>query len=214
MSEAVPSAAFLVTRGGIPLPLTVMQILSIDLGTDMMPALGLGTELPEAGIMDRPPRSMKERLLNKRTVLLAFFWYGLLESIIAMGAYFLVNIENGWPGVPLAASGAVYAKATAMTLAAIVFCQIGVVLCCRTEKQSVFKIGLFSNKRVLLGIIIEILLISAILYVPVLQNVFHTAPIGLREWLYLLAAPIPILVIDEARKAFSRMRAKKKGTEV
>jgi magnesium-transporting ATPase (P-type) len=101
-----------------------------------------------------------------------------------------------------------------MTLAAIVFCQIGVVLCCRTEKQSVFKIGLFSNKRVLLGIIIEILLISAILYVPVLQNVFHTAPIGLREWLYLLAAPIPILVIDEARKAFSRMRAKKKGTEV
>jgi potassium/sodium efflux P-type ATPase len=214
MSEAVPSAAFLVSRGGIPLPLTVMQILSVDLGTDMMPALGLGTELPEAGIMERPPRSLKERLLNKRTVILAFFWYGLLESIISMGAYFLVNIENGWPGVPLAASGFVYAKATAMTLAAIVFCQIGVVLCCRTEKQSIFKVGLLSNKRVLLGIIVEVLLICAIIYVPFLQNIFHTAPIGFGDWLYLLAAPIPIVAIDEARKAFSRLRAKKKGTEV
>jgi hypothetical protein len=50
--------------------------------------------------------------------------------------------------------------------------------------------------------------------VPFLQNIFHTAPIGFGDWLYLLAAPIPIVAIDEARKAFSRLRAKKKGTEV
>ena len=131
MPEAVPSAAFLFSRGGIPLPLTVMQILTIDLGTDMMPALGLGTELPEKGVMDQPPRSQKEPLLNKRIAIKAFFWYGLLESIIAMGAYFFVNILNGWPNVPLANSGIVYRQATTMTLAAIVFCQIGMVLNCR-----------------------------------------------------------------------------------
>jgi len=204
MSEAVPSAAFLLSRGTIPLPLTVMQILSIDLGTDMLPALGLGTELPEKGIMDRPPRSMKETLLNKRTVIVAFFWYGLIESAISMGAYFFVNIMNGWPNVPLAASGSVYREATTMALASIVFCQIGVVQCCRTEKQSIFKTGLFTNKNVLKGIIFEIVLISAIIYVPFLQGIFQTAPIGIKEWVFLVICPVPIVLLDEIRKAISR----------
>ncbi|MDF2632305.1 MAG: haloacid dehalogenase [Caproiciproducens sp.] len=208
MSEAVPSAAFLFSRGGIPLPLTVMQILSIDLGTDMVPALGLGTELPEKGIMDRPPRSMKETLLNKRLVLLAFFWYGLIESAISMAAYFFVNMTNGWPGVPLASSGTIYREATTMALASIVFCQIGVVLCARTEKQSLFKVGLFTNKNVLKGIVFEILLITAIMYVPFLQGIFQTAPIGLKEWVFLVLCPIPIVLLDEIRKYISRQRDK------
>ena len=204
MSEAVPSAVFLLSKGIVPLPLTVMQILSVDLGTDMMPALGLGTEQPEKGIMDRPPRSRNETLLNKRTAILAFCWYGLLESIASLGAYFFVNILNGWPNVPLSSSGIVYREATTMALATIVFCQIGVVLCCRTEKQSVFKIGLFSNKRVLKGIVFEILLISAIIYVPFMQGIFQTAAIGIKEWAFLIISPVPIVLFDEIRKAIYR----------
>ena len=202
--EALPSAAFLFSRGGIPLPLTVMQILTIDLGTDMMPALGLSTELPEAGIMDRPPRRRNENLLNKKLIVKAFLWYGMIEGIISMGAYFFVNYLNGWPGVPLASSGPVYIKATSMTLAAIVFCQIGHVMNCRTETQSVFKTGLFKNRLVLLGIAVEVLLLCAILYIPALQNIFQTGPIGLREWGALLLLPMPIIIIEEIRKYFSR----------
>ncbi len=213
MSEAVPSAAFLFSKGGIPLPLTVMQILSIDLGTDMLPALGLGTELPEKGIMDRPPRSMKETLLNKRLVILAFFWYGLIESIISMGAYFYTNMMNGWPNVPLAASGLVYRQATTMALASIVFCQVGVVLCARTEKQSIFKVGLFSNKGVIRGILFEIFLISMIMYVPFLQNIFGTAAIGLKDWLFLICCPFPIVFIDEIRKVISRRMSSNKNNK-
>ncbi len=208
MAEAVPSAAFLFSKGGIPLPLTVMQILSIDLGTDMLPALGLGTELPEEGVMNRPPRSLKDTLLNKRTVILAFLWYGLLEAILSMGAYFFVQISNGWPGVPLAASGLIYREATTMTLATIVFSQIGAVLCCRTEKQSVFKVGLFTNKRVLQGIVFEILLIISIIYVPFMQEIFQTTAIGLKEWIFLILTPIPIVLADEIRKAISRKYGK------
>jgi P-type Ca2+ transporter type 2C len=204
MPEGAPSAAFLFSRGGIPLPLTVMQILSIDLGTDMMPALGLGTELPEEGVMNKPPRSQKEALLNKGVVIKGFLWYGLLESAVAMFAYFFVNFVNGWPNVPLAGSGFVYRQATTLTLAAIVFCQVGMVLNCRTERQSVFKVGLFSNIRVMQGIVFEILLISAIMYVPFLQEIFQTAPIGLREWAFLLVLPILILLIEEIRKAIFR----------
>lgn len=204
MPEAVPSAAFLFSRGGIPLPLTVMQILTIDLGTDMMPALGLGTELPEEGIMDRPPRSRNENLLNRKIVVKAFLWYGLLASAVSMAAYFFVNILNGWPNIPLASSGEVYIKATTMTLSAIVFCQIGAVMNCRTEKQSVFKVGLFQNKRVLLGIVVEIVLLCAIIYVPFLQVIFQTGPIGIKEWGVLILLPIPIILVEEVRKYFSR----------
>ncbi len=212
MSEAMPSAAFLFSRGGIPLPLTVMQILTVDLGTDMLPALGLGTELPEEGVMDRPPRSRNERLLNKNSIFKAFFWYGLLESIISMGAYLFVNVLNGWPNIPLASSGIDYQRATTMTLAAIVFCQIGAVLNCRTEQQSVFRVGLFSNKRVLQGIVIEILLICAIIYVPFLQNIFQTAPLAIKDWAFLLIVPIPMVLLDEVRKSIARRYGKMKRT--
>ncbi len=212
MSEAAPSAAFLFSRGAIPLPLTVMQILTIDLGTDMLPALGLGTELPEKGVMDRGPRARSDKLLDKKLFVKAFLWYGILESILSMAAYFYVNLLNGWPAVPLAASGLIYRQATTMTLAAIVFGQIGMVLNCRTENQSVFSIGLFSNKRVLFGILFEVFLLSVIIYTPFLQEVFNTAPIGLLDWAFLLVIPVPIVLLEELRKYIHRRRANRKTT--
>lgn len=119
----------------------------------------------------------------------------------------------GWPTVPLADSGVIYSQATTMALAAIVFCQIGAVLNCRTEKQSVFKVGLFRNRSILFGIAFEILLLSAIIYVPLLQGVFNTAPIGLKEWVFLIILPVPIVLIEEIRKAVSRRYGKMKKAE-
>lgn len=207
MAEAVPSIFFLLSKGAIPLPLTVMQILTIDLGTDMLPALGLGTEKPEEGIMQRPPRDQKEPLLNKKIIGKAFFWYGLLASVAAMASYFFVNYRNGWPSISLAgATDPVYIKATTMTLGAIIFCQIGAVFNCRTEKQSVFKRGLFSNKQINIGIIFEIILMIALVYVGPLQKVFHTGPLNVTDWLFLCIWPPIILGIEEFRKYISRKR--------
>jgi len=208
--EAIPSALFLFSRGAIPLPLTVMQILTIDLGTDMMPALGLGTEKPEEGIMDQPPRNQNEPLLNRKLVLKAFLWYGILSSALSTVAYFFVNMQNGWPKIPLAGElDPVYIKATAMTLAAIVFCQIGAVYNCRTEKQSVFKVGLFKNKQVNLGIVIEIVIILCLVYLPPFQSVFHTTALKLSDWALLCAWPPLILFIEEIRKAIVRRKIDK-----
>ena len=210
MPEAVPSAMFLFSRGAIPLPLTVMQILTIDLGTDMLPALGLGTEKPEKGIMNQPPRKQNEPLLNRKLITKAFLWYGLLGSIGSAIAYFFVNKLNGWPNVPLAGDGdLVYVKATAMSLAAIVFCQVGAVFNCRTEKQSVFKVGLFSNKQVNIGIVSEIILIILLVYLPPLQKLFHTAALDPADWIYLIILPPMILFIEEARKWFTRKKHEK-----
>jgi Ca2+-transporting ATPase len=205
MPEAVPSAFFLVSKGAIPLPLTIMQILFIDLGTDLFPALGLGSEEPEKGIMHKPPRNLNEPLLNKKTILKAFCWYGILESIVSMFAYFFVNYMNGYSAADLAPAGSkIYMVATTMTLAGIVFSQIGAVMNCRTENQSVFKKGLWKNRTIILGIILEIFLLVVIMYVPVLQEVFGTAPIGVKSWLFLFCIPPIILAIEEIRKAFSR----------
>jgi magnesium-transporting ATPase (P-type) len=211
MGEAIPSAMFLFSRGAIPLPLTVMQILTIDLGTDMLPALGLGTEKPEKGIMDQPPRNQKDTLLSKKLIVKAFLWYGLLGSIASAISYFFVNVQNGWPEVPLAGGiDPIYIKATAMTLAAIVFSQIGAVFNCRTERQSVFKVGLFSNKQVNFGVVFEIFLIAAIVYLPLLQSIFHTTSLDLSDWLLLCVWPPLILLIEEARKAWIRRKDVKK----
>lgn len=208
MSEAVPSAAFLFSRGGIPLPLTVMQILSIDLGTDMIPALGLGTELPEEGIMDRPPREKSDSLLNKGVLVKAFLWYGLIEAIIAMGAFFFVYLVHGGGSLAnLADSGLIYRQATTMTLGAIIFCQIGMVINCRTDKQSAFSVGLFSNKLVNFGMIFEVLLLCVLSYVPFVHNLFNTAPLVLVDWIYLVLCPIPVVVLEEIRKKFVRNKA-------
>jgi len=208
MPEGVPSSAFLISRGAIPLPLSVMQILFIDLGTDMLPALGLGAEEAEKGVMDLPPRSQKEPLLNKAVMLKGFLWYGMLESAVAMAAYFFINFLNGYPNVPLAASGIVYSQATTLTLASIVFCQIGMVLNCRTERESIFKIGPFKNKQVNIGIIVELILVVALMYVPFLRNVFQTSPVPFLGWIFLFCIPLPIVLIEEARKYYLRHYSK------
>lgn len=212
MPEAVPSAMFLFSRGAIPLPLTVMQILTIDLGTDMLPALGLGAEKPEKGIMELPPRNQNEPLLNRKIIIKAFLWYGLLASAASAFSYFFVNILAGWPNQPLAGEGdPIYIKATTMSLAAIVFCQIGAVFNCRTEKQSIFKVGMFANKQVNVGIVFEVLLIAFLIYTPAMQNVFHTASINLPDWLLLCIWPPIILGIEEIRKAILRKKDKAKN---
>lgn len=210
MPEAVPSALYLFSGGAIPLPLTVMQILTIDLGTDMLPALGLGTEKPEPTVMDRPPRDPHEPLLDKGTIVKAFFWYGLMGSIASVCSYFFVNVLNGWPTVPLAGLGndldPVYVAATTMALAAIVFSQIGEVLNCRTEEQSVFSAGLFSNRQVNIGIVFEIGLIFLLMSLPLLQGVFHTTMLTGQEIAFLCIWPPLVFFVEEGRKAIVRKR--------
>lgn len=177
-----------------------MQILTVDLGTDMLPALGLGAEAADPDIMNQPPRKRSEHLLNKGVMIKAFCWYGLLSSLISSGAYFFVNWQNGWPAKGLAASGSVYMRATTMVLGAIVFTQIANVLNCRTNKTSIFKKGLFSNKNIWYGIVFEICLFFVLTVTPGIRQLFNTTPLFASDWLFLFLLPIPLVLLDEARK--------------
>ena len=197
--EAVPSAFFLFSLGRIPLPLTVMQILAIDLGTDMVPALGLGVEPPEEGVMDKPPRRLSDRLLNRQLLIKAFVWYGLIEAALAMGAFFLNYWVNQGNLNHLASSGPLYREATTMTLGAIIFTQIGMAMNSRKGRGSIFQIKPFANRIISLGIVLEIVLFIILSYVPLFYTLFNTAPIGLDDWLYLLACPFVIMALEEIR---------------
>ncbi len=205
VAEAAPFALTVLSRGMVPLPLTIMQVLAIDLGTDMVPAIGLGSEPAAPGVMARPPRSRQKRLLSPGVLALAFCWYGLLEAVAGLTAYFFVNWQHGWPAIPLAPAGTdIYRQATTAVLAAIVSSQIGAVLGCRTRLASLREVGLGTNHLVLWGIVTEVTLLLALVYLPSLQHLFGTAPLAWIDWGFILIwAPI-VLVADEARKALER----------
>jgi magnesium-transporting ATPase (P-type) len=197
--EIVPFIAFVLFK--IPLPLTVMQILAVDLGTDMVPALGLGAELPEPGIMDKPPRLRTERLLDLPLLLRAYCFLGPIEAAACMAGFFFIYYQNGWvPGMEMQDSGVVYLAATTMSLAGIIATQIGNVFACKTERESVFKVGFFNNKLVLVGIASELAIISALIYTPFFRGIFGLAPIGLREWGFLFAFTPILFLMEEVRK--------------
>lgn len=201
-AEIIPFVLMVVL--GIPLPITVMQILAIDLGTDTLPALALGVGPSESDVMDRPPRSRKEGLLNRFVIIRGYVFLGLIEAVLVMSGYFWVLFSAGWSfGIDLSFSDPLYLKATTMVFAGIVMAQIGNLLGCQTTRTSAFKVGLFKNRWILRGIIFEVIVLLSIIYIPLLQNIFSTTALGLTEWLYLLPFIPIIFFAEELRKYIS-----------
>ena len=202
-AELAAFLAFVFLR--IPLPLTVMQVLAVDLATDMFPALALGAEPPEPGAMERPPRSATDRLLSAGRLARAYGFLGVIEAALALGAFFWTYRVSGWrPGLPMSASGDVYRRATTMTLAGIVATQIGNVFACRTDRESVFRVGLLTNRLVLTGIAAELGILLSLMLLPPLPYLFGLAPLAFVEWGILLLFPPTILLLEEGRKGIVR----------
>ncbi len=209
--EAVPFIFFVMSRGRIPLGLTVMQILSVDLGTDMLPALALGAEPPEAGLMDLPPRNLKEHVISPALLKRAYFVLGPVQSLATMAAFFFHYWVNGYGGqwLDLPDAGPVYGAATAMALGAVVTTQIGNLFAQRTERASFFRTPLSGNRLLWIGIASELVLVFLLTYVPFLQKIFDTAGFPLWQWLFLLAWTPSLLLVDEARKLLARRRERR-----
>jgi sodium/potassium-transporting ATPase subunit alpha len=201
--EIVPYLAFVLLR--IPLPLTVIQILAVDLGTDMLPALGLGAEKPGPTIMRQPPRPRSERLLNSALLARAYLFLGLMQAAAAMCAYGFVLHRGGWEyGQLLPARDPLYLQATTACLSAIVVMQIANVFLCRDSRQPLFSRGLAGNRLILIGVAAEIAIILLIDYTPWGNAVFNTAPINPSVWLFFLPFAIAMIAIEETRKWICR----------
>ena len=208
--EVVPFLLFALSGGSIPLPLTALQILAIDLGTETLPALALGVEPAEPGIMRRPPRPRRESIVTREMLTRAWLWLGLLESALVLGGFFLVLGGAGWsPGDPIGAGTPLhddYLVATTMTFAGITACQVGTAIAARTSRASLRRIGFLSNPLLLWGIGFELLFAAALVYLPPLQGLFGTAALSPVHLAVLATFPFVVWGSDEARRWASRSR--------
>ncbi|HZV83290.1 MAG TPA: cation-transporting P-type ATPase [Geobacteraceae bacterium] len=201
--ELIPYVAYILF--GIPLPLTIMQILAVDLGTDMLPALALGSESPSPAIMQRAPRPKTERLLTRGMIIRSYLFLGMFEALAGMGAYFYVMYAGGWSWAQKLPSGSpLYLQATTACLAGIIATQIANVFTCRSSTVSMVTLGFFSNRLVLVGIIAELALAGFIIYTPPGNAIFGSSPIGINVWLLLGPFALLLLVADEIRKHYVR----------
>jgi len=197
--EAVPYLAYILLK--IPLPLTIMQILAIDLGTDMLPALALGTEKPTPSVMKQPPRNRDERLLDFSVISRAYLFLGPIEAVACMFGFFYVLYGGGWNwGTMLEPDNVIYMQATTACLTAIIITQAANVFACRSSKESVLSLGLLTNRVIFIGIGFELLLQVFIVYHPWGNRIFSTSPISLHIWLVLLPFAFLLLFAEEARK--------------
>jgi sodium/potassium-transporting ATPase subunit alpha len=203
VAELVPFLAFVLFR--IPLPLTPIQALSVDMATDSLTALGLGVERSDPQDMREPPRSQSEKLLNWSVAWRAYLFLGPIEAAAAMGAYFFVLYRGGWSyGQSLTDHDALYLSATTACLSGIIVMQIFNVFLCRSSWRSIMSTGLFDNILIVLGVMLEIFLAGVINYTWLGNFLLDTAPIPSTLWGLLIVSGIVMLVLEEFRKAIWR----------
>ncbi|MFM7269156.1 MAG: cation-translocating P-type ATPase, partial [Cyanobium sp.] len=199
---------------GIPAALTVLQILAVDLGTDLLPALGLGAEPPEHRVMDQLPRPRQQALLDRRVMVRAYLVLGLSEAVLAMGGYLLVWRWHGlgWAVLRELAPLLLHHRApvhlemaarqaSSVAFATIVAGQMGALLACRSERQPFWQLLDRPNRWLWLGLLSEPLLAALLVLLPALAAVIALAPFPL-AWLgWIAIAPLVVLLADTAQKA-------------
>ncbi|MFI7341284.1 cation-translocating P-type ATPase [Streptomyces sp. NPDC050085] len=206
--EIVPFLAFALSGGAVPLPLTVLQILAIDLGTDTLPALALSREPAEPGAMQRPPRPRTQNVIDRAMLLRAWAFLGLISAFLVMTAFATVLLRAGWrPGDPVGTGSPLhhtYRQATTVTWAGIVACQLGTAVAVRTEHASLRTVGLFTNRPLLAALGIALAFAVAAVYLPAAHTVLGTEALTPGQW--ALIAPFPVIVwgADEARRWYRR----------
>ncbi|MDG6107314.1 cation-transporting P-type ATPase [Dactylosporangium aurantiacum] len=213
--EVVPFLVFALSGGAVPLPLTVLQILAVDLGTETLPALALGREPAEPGLMRRPPRPREENVIQARLLVRAWGLLGGVSAVLVMTGFLLTLHAGGWhPGDPTGPGTAlhhVWRQATTMTFLGIVACQIGTAFAARTQTASLRQVGVSSNRLLLWGVAFELAFAAAVVWLPPLQGIFGTAPPPVGQLALLLPFPVLVWGADELWRARVRCREGRAG---
>ncbi|HEX8976656.1 MAG TPA: cation-transporting P-type ATPase [Solirubrobacteraceae bacterium] len=209
--EVTPFLFFALSGGRIPLPLTVLQLLAFDVGTETLPALALGREPAEPGLMQRPPRPRSEGVIQPPMLLRAWLFLGLICACLQMAGFFFVLLNSGWHlGAPVGTGHALhhaYLTATTMTFFGMIAGQIGTAFAARTDRASLRSVGVFSNRLLLYGIGFELLLAAVLIYAPPFQSLLATAALSPTDVLFALPFPFIVWGADELRRYLIRARA-------
>jgi len=184
---------FLAPFAGLPMPLLPIHILWINLMTDGLPALALSMEPPEGDVMQRPPRNPRESIFAHGLWIHAI-WVGLLMAGIVL-------LLQAWT----ITTGSIHWQTMVFTVLCLT--QLGNVLAIRSERESLFTIGLFSNKPLLGAVVVSFLLQMAVVYMPWLNPVFRTEPLSPGELALALVSSSLVFFAVETEKAWRRARS-------
>ena len=183
--------------GGVVLPLLATQILWINLVTDGAPALALGVDPAEPGLMRQPPRPRAERVITPR------MWRGIAFVGLVMAAGTLLVLDSALPGGLIEGTGDLpYAQTMAFTT--LMLFQLFNVFNARSDERSAF-VGLFGNGWLWAAVAVSLALQPLVIYVPVLQQAFGTVPLGWTDWLRCAAVASSVLWLRELHKSITRL---------
>ena len=184
------------------MPLVPVQLLWLNLVTDSLPALALGMEPVEKGVMREKPRDAHESLFNKPfSIRLA--WQGVMVGLLTLIAYYLGEYVLSDPSLA-------DATANTMAFATLTFCQLFHAFDVRSEDQSIFKMGIFSNPAMNKAFLVGLVLQLAVLLLPPMQMVFQVTSLTAIEWVVVFALALTPVVICEIEKAIRRAISKSK----
>lgn len=188
----------------VVLPLLATQLLWINLVTDGAPALALGVDPADEGVMHRPPRPAGEAVITRR------MWSGIFFVAIVTAAGTLLVLDASLPGGLISGSGNMrYAQTMAFTT--LMIFQLFNVFNARSDEQSAFH-GLFRNMWLWAAIALAFVLQAAVVYHPVLQQAFSTAPLTSADWFRCIAVASSVLWLREINKAVTRLRDRLAGS--
>ncbi len=174
------------------LPLLATQILWINLVTDGPPALALGLDPADPGVMQRPPRPPDSRVITRQ------MWVGIGFVGIIMAIGTLLVLDSGLPGGLIEGSGDLnYARTLAFTT--LIFFQLFNVFNARSDTRSMVH-GLFQNAWLWGAVALSLLLHTLVIYTPGLQRAFSTVPLGIGDWLYCVAVASSVIWLRELYK--------------
>ena len=187
----------------IPNPLSVIQILSIDLGSDMLPGLALGSEAPEKNVMKRAPVGKDEKILDFEVFKRGYFLIGVIEASAAMFAFITFLLSHGWQYGQVDLHDPVFqAQAMTMTLLGAITSQLANAWTMRSWDFNVWTLRWNSNKTLLFSMATVFAWMWTLLNVESVQKVFNTAHVPLGDLWILIPFPIIILVFHETYKYF------------
>jgi Ca2+-transporting ATPase len=191
---------------GWPIPILVIQILAIDLLAEILPLTALTFDPGSKDLMTSPPRRQEEHILNK-SIMLEVLFLGLL-----MGALAFVNfvVFMGRTGTELTMTHVLYPRATTLSYATIVFCQLANIMSRRYNYDSLFNRNLWSNKTILWSMVVSIGLTLTVIYVPLINGLLGFAPLTISDWVFVLAAAAIFLLAHEIMKAAKRSRRQRR----
>ena len=184
---------------GAPIPLTVIQLLWLNLVTDSFPALALGVEKGEPDIMNEPPRKTDEQIIDK-TIIDNIIVQAIAITVSTLGAFY-ISLNYLHAGE----SGEIQLHA-AQTVAFItlILAELLRAFSARSEKYTVFELGIFSNKSLVHAFIGSFVLTLAVVYLPVVSDIFNSVPLRLIDWAVILPLAFLPFVVGEIHKLIER----------